>query len=402
MIRFKQYITEAKTAHMRHVEELILDGGVSGAVEALNFLRSLRDMLAGHATKAVNVTVKWDGAPAIFAGYDPSDGKFFVARKGIFNKNPKVFKTNAEIDADDAPADLTAKMKLALAEFPKLGIKGVVQGDFLYAKEDLKIIDIDGEPHVTFHPNTIVYAVPAKSATGKAILGSKVGVVWHTTYRGSSFESMSPSFGEEIASGFKKVGSVWAVDAVYKDVSGTATFTADETKEVIAILSRAGKLLQGLKRETFTKVAETPALLNQLKIYLNAKVREGHDVPTADIAAAMDKFYKDDIETKKSEKGKAEAAAKHADFVAFYKSQQAKDLFAYYAAIVEAKKLIIKKLDKAGGLKTLLKTGNGFEVTGNEGFVAIDHTGSKAVKLVDRLQFTRANWSPDVIKGWVR
>ena len=178
MIRFKQYIEEStKTVHMKHLEELVLDGGVQGAVGALNFLRSLRDMLGGSTKAPVNVTVKWDGAPTIFAGTDPSDGKFFVARKGIFNKNPKVYKTNADIDADDAPEDLAVKMKLALAEFPKLGIKGVVQGDFLYAKEDLKVVDIDGEPFVTFHPNTIVYAVPAKSETGKRILASKVGVV---------------------------------------------------------------------------------------------------------------------------------------------------------------------------------------------------------------------------------
>ena len=90
----------------------------------------------------------------------------------------------ADIDAD-TKGDLNTKLKLALSELPKLGIKGVVQGDFLYAKEDLKEVDIDGEPHITFHPNTIVYAVPKSSELGKAILGSKVGVVWHTVYRGS-------------------------------------------------------------------------------------------------------------------------------------------------------------------------------------------------------------------------
>ena len=56
-------------------------------------------MLAGNARSSVNMTVKWDGAP-IFAGIDPSDGKFFVAKKSVFNVNPKLYKTNAEIDAD--------------------------------------------------------------------------------------------------------------------------------------------------------------------------------------------------------------------------------------------------------------------------------------------------------------
>ncbi len=403
MIRFKQYLEEStKTVHMKHLEELVLDGGVQGAVGALNFLRSLRDMLGGSTKAPVNVTVKWDGAPTIFAGTDPTDGKFFVARKGIFNKNPKVYKTNADIDADDAPEDLAVKMKLALAEFPKLGIKGVVQGDFLYAKEDLKVVDIDGEPFVTFHPNTIVYAVPAKSETGKRILASKVGVVWHTTYRGNSFEAMSASFGEAIASGFKETASIWAVDAVYKDVSGTATFTAKETAELTAILSRAGKLLSGLQRGTLEKVATTPAILNNVKIYFNAKVKAGQEVSMADMSAWFDAHWKADAEAKKSPKGKADAAERGTEIQAFIHSQQGKDFFEYYNEIVRAKHMVIRKMDKAGSLSTFLKTKDGMQVTGHEGFVAIDHTGANAVKLVDRMQFSRANFSADIIKGWQR
>ena len=193
MLSFKNYLAEEKNVHMEHLEDSILNLGVDGTRSAINFLRALRDMLQGSSKSKVNVSVKWDGAPAIFAGVDPSDKKFFVAKKGIFNKNPKVYKTAADVDAD-TKGDLAVKLKLALEEFPKLGIKGVVQGDFLYDKKDLKILDIKGEPHVTFHPNTIVYAVPKASKLGKEILGSKIGVVWHTTYRGTEFEKMSAAF----------------------------------------------------------------------------------------------------------------------------------------------------------------------------------------------------------------
>ena len=217
MLSFKNYLAEEKNVHMEHLEDSILNLGVDGTRSAINFLRALRDMLQGSSKSKVNVSVKWDGAPAIFAGIDPSDKKFFVAKKGIFNKNPKVYKTAADVDADTS-GDLNVKLKLALEEFPKLGIKGVVQGDFLYDKKDLKILDIKGEPHVTFHPNTIVYAVPTASNLGKQILRSKIGVVWHTVYRGSSFEEMSASFGEEIASGLKTTKTCWSVDAVYRDV----------------------------------------------------------------------------------------------------------------------------------------------------------------------------------------
>ena len=99
---------------------------------------------------------------------------------------------------------------------------------------DLKTEDIDGESCVTFHPNTIVYAVPKASGLGKTISGSKIGVVWHTTYAGSTLETMSASFGIAISTKLSKVKSVWHVDATFEDKSGTATFTDAENKALTA------------------------------------------------------------------------------------------------------------------------------------------------------------------------
>ena len=104
------YLAESKNTHMTHIEDLILDGGVKGARQAILALRSLRDMLSGNAKAPMDVTVKWDGAPALFAGEDPTDGQFFVAKKGIFAKNPKVYKNHADIDADTS-GDLNKKLK---------------------------------------------------------------------------------------------------------------------------------------------------------------------------------------------------------------------------------------------------------------------------------------------------
>ena len=167
MLKLKEFITEEKNTHMEHVEDMVFNEGVNGARKAILFLRDLRDMLAGSSTSKVTATVKWDGAPAVFAGVDPRDGKFFVAKKGVFNKSPKVYKTPAEIDADTS-GDLAAKLKVALAEFKKLGItEGVYQGDLMFTKNDLKKENIDGQDYITFHPNTIVYAVPYDSALGR-------------------------------------------------------------------------------------------------------------------------------------------------------------------------------------------------------------------------------------------
>lgn len=410
MLTFKNYMVEAasKNTHMEHLEDNILNNGVDGTRDSINFLRALRDMLAGTAKSKVNVTVKWDGAPAVFAGIDPSDKKFFVAKKGIFNKNPKVYKTNAEIDADIGSGDLNDKMKLALAELPKLGIKGVVQGDFLYAKKDLKVVDIEGEPHITFHPNTIVYTVPANSKLGKQILGSKIGVVWHTTYRGSSFEEMSASFGEEIASDLKRTKSVWSVDAVYKDISGTANFTAKETEKVTAILSKAGKQFNTIKKETLNGIANNPDTLMRVKTFVNSKIRAGERIknPKAfvrDLESYIDAVYEKEADKRKTEKGKmAQRVKKDATLEYFRKTptSQIVAVFELYNLIIDAKHMIIRKLDRAKTIGTFLKTADGYKVTEQEGFVAIDKMGKNAVKLVDRLEFSNANFSDQYIKGW--
>jgi hypothetical protein len=407
MKRLTSFLAEEKNVHMEHLEDNILNGGVDGARQSINYLRALRDMLAGDAKAPVNVTVKWDGAPAVFAGKDPSDGKFFVAKKGIFNKNPKVYKTNEDIDADTS-GDLNTKLKLALAELPKLGIEGVVQGDFLYSKEDLRKETIDGESYITFHPNTIVYAIPAKSDLAKRIMRSSIGVVWHTTYRGDSFESMSASFGEEIASKLKETKAVWSVDAMYKDVSGNATMTQKETDAVTKVLSAAGKKFTTIKRSTFDGITNHPERLMRVKTFINSKVRQGEMIsnPSRFVSELMEyinTYYQKEIDKVKTEKSKAAKAEKRKEVLSYFANTpktQIVALFELYNLIVDAKITIIKQLDKAKRVGTFLKTTDGFKVTEQEGFVAIDRMGKNAIKLVDRLEFSKANFSPEIIKGW--
>lgn len=409
MYSFKKFLEEqtVKNTHLEHLEDAILNAGVEGAKQAINFIRDIRDMLAGKTKSPVNVTVKWDGAPAIFAGTDPSDGKFFVAKKGIFNKNPKVYKTNADIDADTS-GDLNTKLKLALKHLPALGIKGVVQGDFLYSKDDIKEVDINGEPHITFHPNTIVYAIPKNSDLAAQILRSDIGVVWHTTYRGDTFEGMSASFGKEIASGLGKTKAVWSVDAMFKDVSGQATFTEKETKEVTKILSDAGKIFQKLERKVVDGISNNPERLMRVKTFVNSKVRQGERINNTrafvdDLITYINEYYGKEEEKRKSPAGKATQRQKRDDVLSFFNEVDKKEivkLFDFYNLITDAKLYVIRKLEKANSINTLLLTPNGYEVTGQEGFVAIDHTGKNVLKLVDRLQFSYANFSTDIVKGW--
>jgi len=396
-----------KNVHMTHIEDRVIYGGVKGAREAILALRSLRDMLAGNTSSSTNVTVKWDGAPAVFAGIDPSDGQFFVAKKGIFNKDPKVYKSHADIDADTS-GDLSTKLKVAYDELKDLGIKDVIQGDIMFTKGDLNTETIDGEKFITFQPNTIVYAVPAKSDLAKQIVKANLGVVWHTTYKGKDFASMKASFGVNLK-GLKKKSSVWYQDAEYKDMSGTASLTKIDTDEVTEQLSKAGKIFQKIKSTTLTELEGNTDLAVKIETFNNTLVRKGERITNTtkhvqDLLKWFDAKYKKEYDKRSSVKGKEAVLQRQRDEMRFFSKDNKKNLdlmFQLMNAIVDAKLIIINKLDKVKQIDTFVRTRNGFKVTGSEGFVAIDNQGG-AVKLVDRLEFSTNNFSKDVIKGWER
>ena len=407
MKKFTSYLTETKNTHMEHIEDNVLNGGVQGARESIKFLRSLRDMLSGSAGSAVSVSVKWDGAPAVFAGNDPSDGRFFVAKKGIFAKNPKVYKTPEEVDADTS-GDLADKLKLALKYLPELGIKGVIQGDFLYSKPDLKTVSYKGEKYLTFHPNTLVYAVPAKSQLAKRIRSSKIGIVWHTSYSGKTFEEMKASFGKNIAGSLVSSKNVWSTDAEYRDVSGTATFTKKDTKIITSILSSAGKVFQKLDAKSLNGISNNTELLLRMKTFLNTKVRKQERISNVksavkDMIDYMHNYYQIETEKRKSPKGKAAVDVRKKEVMKYFSNTNKTNLeniLTLMNHIVDAKMMLIKKMNQVERLDTFLLTDKGFKATGVEGFVAIDKMGKSAVKLVDRMEFSYANFSPEVKKGW--
>ncbi|WJE87960.1 hypothetical protein YFHUAIHA_CDS0087 [Phage C48C1] len=401
MLDFKNFITEQKNTHMTHIEDKVLYGGVDGTRQAINALRGLRDMLAG--TSKGSVSVKWDGAPAIFCGTDPSDGKFFVAKKGIFNKNPKVYKTEAEVDADTS-GDLNAKLKEALRYLPALGIKGVIQGDFLFGKGDVTTKNIDGQKYSVFHPNTIAYAVPYDQA--KEVRDAKIGIVWHTTYTGDSFENMRASYGVDV-SNLKKSRNVWSQDAMLSDVTN-ATMSARETKEINEILSQIGKIFRQTASSTLKAVSDNPKFAQAIETYNNKFVRSGALIPNskkhvAGLISHRQKYYKKEIDSKKSQRGKEAWIAKMKDEMDFFSSTNRANLekmFELQRLIVLAKLKLINSLDKLKTIDTFVKTTDGYRVTGEEGYVAIDTLGGDAVKLVDRMEFSYNNFSPDILKGW--
>ena len=403
---FKDYLTEQaaqKNTHMTHIEDKVLYGGVDGTRQAINALRSLRDMLAGKHQG--NVSVKWDGAPAIFAGIDPRDGQFFVAKKGIFNKNPKVYKSAAEVDADTS-GDLASKLKQALKYLPELGIKGVVQGDFLYSKYDLASEKIDGQKYLTFHPNTIVYAVPADSQAAKTIKQSQIGIVWHTTYTGSTFESMKASYGVDIRK-FKQSKNVWSQDAMLRDLT-QATMSAKETAAVTLHLSNAGKLFNKVSSGTLQTLVANPELAQTIEQFNNTFVRRGEVIGNTtrhvnNLIRYITNKHRVEINKLKTAQGRARRQSKLDDVLSFFSNENRaslKYIFDLQKELVLAKLKLINTLNRLQNIDTFVKTKNGFVVTGAEGYVAIDKLGGDAVKIVDRMEFSHNNFSPDILKGW--
>ena len=402
-MRFTEFITEQKNTHMTHIEDKVLYGGVKGTREAILALRSLRDTLGGEHDGSVSV--KWDGAPAVFAGTDPRDGRFFVAKKGIFNKSPKVYKSDMDVD-NDASGDLADKLKDALKYLPELGIKGVIQGDFLYSRSDVKTKKIKGKPYVTFHPNTIVYAIPANTLMAQRILQSKIGIVWHTTYVGKSFETMKASYGVNVSS-LNASKNVWSQDAMLRDMT-RFTMSKKDTEEVNAYLSQAGTLFNQISSSTLKTLESNQALAQIIETFNNSFVRQGQVVQdtnrhVTNLIGYIKQKYKKEIDKRSTAPGKAAQQAKLDTILTFFSpknKQSLKKMFDLQKMIVLAKLKLINILNKLNNTKTFLKTNRGYRSTGQEGYVAIDRLGGDAVKIVDRMEFSFANFSPSILKGW--
>lgn len=412
MIRFNdfQQLDEDKNTHLTHIEETIITNGASGAENAIEFLKGVRDMLSSNVRSSVNITTKWDGAPAIFCGIDPADGKFFVATKSVFNKNPKLNKTVADI-RNNHTGGLVEKLTIALNELSKLGITGVIQGDMMYTNSDLQTKTIDGEEFITFQPNTIVYAIPKNGPLGKFVQKTKIGIIFHTTYKGRDLQSMKASFNINISK-LRKSKSVWFDDATYKDVSGTVTMTKDEVKTlngyIESIESQLPKVSNYLDKmaEDFDEKNQF-AIPTNFKVHLNSYFRGTDDLPDSNKMVADFKDYwttklDKKIDSVKSEGAKEKYTEIKKDGLKKIEQQTAdlQNATSLYNNIMDAKNVLVQKLSKVKSIGTFLQTDNGLKTTEPEGFVAVDRIKGNAVKLVNRLEFSRANFT--AAKNWVK
>lgn len=424
MLSLKRYLEEAKPSgknlHLDHAEDLMFLEGYLGVTRSIEFLKALLDMFSEKknvvnesASPSVShfPTIKFDGAPAIFAGTDPSNGKFFVGTKGVFALNAKVCYSEDDVDRyfSHAPS-LSNKLKLALQHLSDIGIKGVIQGDFLFSEEDKKMETIDGKKYITFRANTITYAVPANSILAHKIMRAKLGIVFHTVYSGDSLPDMKAKFGAVDTSKLKPSADVWIRDPYFEDVSGFATFTDSEAKNVASLIKTIENLARQLDKGVLNKISSNEFLRTRIMAWNNAKIASGKEITNIPqhiqgFIVDMDVRLNSEILAAKKEDTKRKRLLEKNTVMSFWKDKKTMATlnvaFQIFNLITKVKLVYIRKLDQIkDSVGTFVRTSDGgYKVTGREGFVCADSSG-KAIKLIDRLEFSRLNFT--LPKNWDR
>jgi len=389
-------LTEFKRTHLEHIEDIVITDGYEGGKSVVEYFRGLLLTLKGSSSEAMSVSVKWDGAPAVVCGINPDNGKFFVGTKSVFAKGAKINYTKKDIANNHGTDELGQKLLKCLVHLKKLNIQGVVQGDLLFTNEDITRKNIDSKPHLTFTPNTITYAVPEGGELAKQIERAKVGIIFHTTYNGETLADMTASGGADV-SAFAKNNDVFFDNATYKDVSGSAKFTDEETKKFYNGIEKLEALLNNVPRNLSSVLGQNTDFVPMFQMYINAMVKEGQ-LPTdvTKFLLGFKKFYADRMQQQiaglKAQKALALRQDKMKQMPQFLASAKAplQAMLTFYKAVQTMKTFVLKKMNQAMAIGSFQQTDGGLEVTEPEGFVAVDKSGS-AVKLVDRLGFSRRN-----------
>ena len=400
MFSFKGFQTRDKNTHLEHLEDDIINRGAVGGENAVNFLKAVRNMLAGSG-KGTNMTVKWDGAPAIICGVNPENGKFFVGTKSVFNKTPKINYTSRDI-AKNHGGEVAKKLNVCLSQLSRLNIRGILQGDLLFT-DDLKAINIDGEKMLSFTPNTITYAVPVDSDIGKKIARAKMGIVFHTQYTGKTMNNLSASFGTVRGSSNR---NVFLASAAYK--STAVMFSKSELSRFDAqirmaegSLRKAAPILNLMSKN----ISDDLSVGYRLKTYFNYYIKNSNS--DMGKVATMQKQFRDyyenfinmEIDSRKTPRGKEKFIKAKKDNLQFIDRNKTALYFAIasHITLANAKNTLLQKMNQIQSIGNFIRTSKGYRVTAPEGYVAVDNVAG-AVKLVDRLEFSRQNFT--MPKGW--
>jgi hypothetical protein len=233
-----------------------------------------------------------------------------------------------------------------------------------------------------------------------------MGIVFHTVYSGSKMSNLKASFGS--IRGFPKLSSVFVTDATYKDASGSATFNTNEMTQFDSIISMAEGSLY--KAETILNQFNSTDPLSvgyKLKSFFNYFIKntQGDIAKVRELIDMFRSYYVNMLQQEVDAVSKEETKKKYRtirdnglDFIDKNKNALYFTI-ASWISLQRAKNFLIRKLNQIQSIGHFIRTPDGFRVTNPEGYVAVDRVRG-AVKLVDRLEFSRANFN--IAKDWVK
>jgi hypothetical protein len=409
MINFKQYIlqenADATNKHLTHLDELILTKGYAGGEKTIEYISKLLEMLHGHTEQPINVSAKWDGAPAIVCGRD-AHGKFFIGTKSVFAVDAKLNYSIKDIRKNhgDAPG-LVEKLEYAFDVLRKVNFDGVYQGDLLFWPGLLQSYRIEVEDFIGFRPNTILYTVAVDSPEAKKILSSKIGVVFHTKYAVTTDENGSLKFvGKQfgIRVDHLKSNGAYIRDALFDNRAGTISLTQQESSMVKKTINNMQYVLNSINFSVVDK-----KMSDMINIFINSQIRRGQFLD--DVTTSVDEFkqwvaarYDAEISKLKRKESKTAAKEQFLETLDRYVDSLI-NLFKFIKEAKAVKDIFIQKYNaimQGSAIGTYLVYPNGdVKVTNPEGYVAFD-AAQNGIKLVDRLEFSRANQI--IPKNWIK
>ena len=386
MTTFKDFLSEEaseeKLKHLEHAEDHVIHGGQAGFSHAYHNLKDVHDRLTGKEN-ATKLTMKYDGSPSIVFGTNPENGKFFVATKSAFNKNPKINYTPEDIEKNHGHAPgLVEKLKAALEHLPKsTPKKGVFQGDIMHSKGDVKV---HGNK-VKFTPNTITYAADKNSEHGQAAMNSQIGVAVHTAYKGKTMEDMKAQYAPELKT-FKKHPDVHVISTEHP--LDKMNYDPKDQQRFAKHMKAAAMLHKATNPETFDAVTHHQL---PLKTYINSTIRHGTNASISGYMQHLSAAHQKKIDSVKTDKAKAQKSAQaQADLQHIQTNRQG------FNRVLQ----MHRHLQKAKNVLTnTLSSNSEFEHSINgkkakpEGFVAVRH--NRPTKFVDRREFSAANFNRD-------
>jgi hypothetical protein len=384
MQSFKSFLKEeaegAKLKHITHAEDRPLQSGSKGFDHAVAALNSAHDHAksSGHST---HLSMKYDGSPSIVFGHHPETGKFFVASKSAFNKNPKINYTPKDVEKNHGHAPgLVKKLQQALTHLKKVAPKsGVYQGDVMFGDEDKK----ESKKGVSFTPNTITYT--AKGDEADKVRKAKFGVVVHTQYHGKTAESMAADPHPDLHN-FKDHPDVWTKHPAHD--TSKINYSAKEQDTFKKHMEAAQKIHDESGKKMYKATEPHQGASNHLETYINHTVRTDEKPTAAGLAKHIENKYKktsEKLKTPVAQSRKEAEAKSHIDHIEGNKEHY-NNLLTMHSHLQKAKDVLVKSLEShTGGLEHHIDN----KPTGPEGFVV--HHAGEPTKLVNRKEFAKAN-----------